>query len=1108
MLHFVFTSSESPNSLWGWKIDIEIEIESNQVIIPWAHHLRVAANFLIVLFSKKLILGDEETDESATEALKNPLFKYGIQDKCQKMVITSLKPKLDENLVNLVVIPGADSGGLSFRKGSMNDRKSSLPGFKPPEPNSALTLAGYIANYTASAASLAQYSENLIIEEWIAGSERVCEAWSIMKKDAGSVGPQLTVGGREMEQAERAVFAVYTTFFDFIDVLGNLIESPKQVNDTVLKSFIRQACQIRKWAQQQKQGLIDSDSEIDYSTISKEIVKRCVVLIHCEYKQALNELGIHRINVTSLPSLYRAQTTDTIISGSKGPEAKFREGNKWKSVKQAAESMSKLRNLLKIIGPTRSNITEQDNEKKEFTKVNGLIYEFLESKSDLPMFFFALDMKRNQALARTIGINYLMHMFKISTKSHKALKGQIVRMFSESFRVNNSSKKKHYLKDLEGVDCNLQRCVQRSFFSMYQLLLNHLRLSEVKDLDCTGQEVSHTYMKTFEALSFPFEDIDSYKLLDLKLHESLSFLLTWSKGQKINEHVSYKFDISSCITSLKVHNEEEFQENQPENAECFSLSTVNRLEGEFGQDTEITKKLCLEIIRGEANKRPIVQVLVTAMCDEEGFETVEGNINEQGEPLFLFVKRSEPKEGINILSKLEVIEDNPIRLRPIYIPYSRFLVKEQDASETTKRNERKRFLRQAAWILLKHLVYTCAGKPEHRYIEESLSEMKKNKLQTMFAELLLGEASWVRTKERIDLAPRDVAKLSLKKVSSGELWMQGEVSKPKMHRNPMIDWVNQFRETFKHYYPGDLIELSGVESPIAFVENWFLKIDPTMKGILSVDELKSTDISDDLKDESRIRNSLGQVDFFCYLNFVVKENFEIAQEYGDQEYDEIYSHKLMTSIPKDFYLAIEEISFEVPNMISHLKREIKPTSSHSILDYLALFEELSDIEKPGLIHPEKIPANTPIEFLNSSKDLDFFVMLKAVYAYPGKFGDYYAELQPVITSIDDLPQSVEELWNPQKVDSSANDYIASLLWVLYQTCCSESMNKVLAKPDYIEGILKHMLFGASETIIVIAFRIIRSIVPNQLTPQSFSLIWQNIRKEFMDKYLSPEIRDD
>ena len=170
---------------------------------------------------------------------------------------------------------------------------------------------------------------------------------------------------------------------------------------------------------------------------------------------------------------------------------------------------------------------------------------------------------------------------------------------------------------------------------------------------------------------------------------------------------------------------------------------------------------------------------------------------------------------------------NPIAIRPTYMNYEQLLIKQQEQQENDKRNDRRKLLKNSAWILLKQFVYTCAGKPEHLHDSSSSKEVKKLKLQSMFADLLLNEVEWIKTKEVVDREEADSAKLKLMQVSSGELWMDSVLDKPKARRNPMKEWVSQFRDVFSHLMnddDGDLL--------IGLIEGYINELDPTLKGVV------------------------------------------------------------------------------------------------------------------------------------------------------------------------------------------------------------------------------------------------------------------------------------
>ena len=68
--------------------------------------------------------------------------------------------------------------------------------------------------FTANTRSFGKYSESTTLEELVTGSDRVLNAMISMKKKIGIVGPIAAIGGAALDQAERAIMAVYISAFD------------------------------------------------------------------------------------------------------------------------------------------------------------------------------------------------------------------------------------------------------------------------------------------------------------------------------------------------------------------------------------------------------------------------------------------------------------------------------------------------------------------------------------------------------------------------------------------------------------------------------------------------------------------------------------------------------------------------------------------------------------------------------------------------------------------------------------------------------------------------------------------------------------------------------
>ena len=110
-----------------------------------------------------------------------------------------------------------------------------------------------------------------------------------------------------MDQAERAVFAVYTGYFEVVDTMSSLFDSPTQAGPT-LKIIIKQSCQIRSWAQKHKQKLLDGgNNDITYKIINDDVVKKCALLLGADYKSSLRELGITKVIKHLVSSIAKVQ---------------------------------------------------------------------------------------------------------------------------------------------------------------------------------------------------------------------------------------------------------------------------------------------------------------------------------------------------------------------------------------------------------------------------------------------------------------------------------------------------------------------------------------------------------------------------------------------------------------------------------------------------------------------------------------------------------------------------------------------------------------------------------------------------------------------------------
>ena len=1088
LLHFAFTSDDSTN-FWGWRIEVKAEVDISFFNSSWMDHLRTATNALIVTFSQQLISGGLEAAEQPNEALqailRNKLLKAGIHDKCH-CSITGSKPELSSELVQLSKLtfkPGKETHGLegSLRRAVSLDIPKKMP--------STSVLSSYLSNFSAISTNFAQYSEIKIIEDFIKGNEKLETAWQTMKKEAGVTGPVANIGGLELAKAERALFSVFAVFFDFAHHLPQVFDDPEDLDES-LKFVIRQTCQMRKWAQQQKQKLMDNEEhkEISYVQIQADILQKCTLLLNSEHKKALQELGVSSIKVTPAgPLLAKAYSVDP--STLPRVEHRVERGSPAKS----GSALSKIKTLLTISGPTASD--EDQVEKKDFKLVTDLIYELLNSPATAGEIVALCSRRRDMAISRAIGLNYLVEIAKnASIDNVRQVESMVSAAFSESL-LNTDRQKVHYLAAVEGIDPTLLSCLQRSFFTMYQLLLERLNLVNVKSLDCTSDDVSSTFLVIMEGLSFPFEDLDAMMLFDLNVRNAITFLLTWAKGLKIYEKVKYKFDPSKCVTQLKVFNEREYSRTDEE--ECFSLNVKNRLDGDVEEEEEDAQQFCLQVLRGKPETQPITD-LVVAVTQPEGYEEVPGNVNERGEQLQIYVKREAPLPGRRFLTKLSVTGIEPIRFETVYTPYADLQVQDQTQEDEGKRSTRRERLRKAAWTLFKLLLYSCCGKPDGKSADSQTTEAKKAKLQEMFTDVLLQEVKWSPAKEKLEAGGKEAAALRLRKVCSGDLWLTEEINKAKLAANPMVEWTDQLRDLKRSLEANSDLDAKSkefVKGLYKAVKKYVTLIDPTCKGAVALDESLLERVGGSAQELQNFLNSEGEVDFFTYLNW------ELTRMVSVTEVD-ISLFPLLSDIPSDFTQAKERYDLgNVNGVLKRLQAKMNPNEDHSFAPYLIWFDQLSQPDKPGLIHSTVLPEPVPSEFINANAEFDFFLALNVVKANPGKFPDFWRELKAGLADLEGLANSCSELYTPQKSHSSLSDYTASLLWTMYQCCGSKSFKEAVARSGVLLELLKHAFVGMSEVISTISCRIVRSIVSSGLQPETVSDLWTRVPKDLMLRFM-------
>jgi hypothetical protein len=1041
LLYFTFTSDGSTN-FWGWKVTIESEIEMAYLGVNWLDHLRNSCNFVVIQLSKQLITGDFpeliETD-SLTSFWANPLIKYGIKDRVQPMLGSD--PHLHEGLLKLACHYQRPEA-LSLRKS-----RSAIEFAEGQAPASAISrvLNSYISSFEENSRQTYNYSENPAFEELITGTPRAKAAWKDLKRRADLVGPQFTIGGEELEAAERAVFAVYCAFFELGEFLHHYFDNPQDIGST-LRFMVREANSVRKTAQLLKQQQLDAGKEADYATVSSEIISKCIVLLNSEYKQAASQLGINKV-LSNLLTLSRSQDQPALQPISK-----------WSSVQRAVGSMSRLKTLLKLTVSHEKD--DQNDEVKEFMRVARLVTEVLSSQVQADALTKSQAHRRDRALARSIGLCNLSTAFKSTNlpSAKEQLQLQVAQAFSDSFCNADKDVKQHYSSNLQGVDHDLFRAVQSAFFVLYQMLLDRLNVTQVAQTDCTSEQVSQSILTTYEALAFPFEQVDSHVLLDLNLVNPLRFLLSWAQGEGIVETVPKRFLKEKVITELTVHNESEFDQSK----EGFSLHIINRLsEGDFDDGLGQHPKLCLGVHRGTL-KDPVTDFVISQEPLED-YEVI-GNVNEMGGELKLSVHRSDKAD--RFLVGLHVVGYNPIQLEGTYAVEADLLGADVSEEERDKRSKRREYMKKGAWALYRLLFYSCAGKPESQ--TGGALESKKARLQEAFTELAFEYLQWKPSKSN------NSSSLALGKVSSGQLW-QDETEVILQRKGNMISgFVCSLRKSLEEVRSEDNTDL--IDEFFAGIDRYFAAFDPSMKGLIPRDSLTEAQLEQCGSDLLEICDQAGQLDFFRFLDVMLAEGSEF--EYLRRLLGQAY-------LPTDFQDAKAYYSDrDISSTLELLIKDINP-ADNSFIPYLVLFKTSHAEGRPGIVLKTLCSPSVPPAFLNRDSELDLYTALHAIHDNSTEFESYWAEIKSVV-KVEQLPSSAASLYITTEKEQELQ---ATLLWTLLQSSGSQSYLKVLSRPYYLSELTQHMLFSSNIRVNAIASRIVRMILISQHSPQSFNSIW-------------------
>ena len=997
-----------------------------------------------------------------------------------------METSIDKNLMSLAnvqapmktgILGAGILSGLAKKEESKDEFSGLFSKLSNQAPSGKKMLEDYIKNFGSNTKVSYKFSKQEMIEEIVEGSERVLAAYEKLKKSAGLVGPMASFGGKNLDQPERAVFAVYVTLFQVFEPIAAVIEDPSQI-DAPIKSILKMANNIRRWAQQEHQRRSESNAEVSKEEIAAEIVRKCVILLNSQIHIAINEMGIKQVLINLNTSLEIKKSMSDKKPSIEKPAAVLKPGSKWMKVKKAVKGMTQLKTLTSMKTRSIAN-TEVESEDSEIGRVGKIIMEFIGAEIDVKDLVVQLHKRRSYAIARAVGLNNLGEMIKFAPQEAlQTITWYVSSVFSESFK--NSGKKAHYTHGIEGADPSLILTIQTAFFGIYQSLLGQMRLSHAKKLDCTDMKVTRTFLGTFEALSVPFEAIDIHKIIDLNLEDSIKFLTAWMNGLYINEVCPTKFDNSKCITNFVVHDEEGKDDNQE--GRLMSLNVVNRLAGELEaaasdeEQSEEVKRLCLENRFGGEELNPIVQISEIGYIPdqlEEGWEIIEGSINEIGELNYLSVKRAKPHPSLQYLTAVSVISNDPIRLAGEFKPHTDFLVEVTDEADQEVRKTRKERLRESSWNLFKMLIYSCAGKVDT--LRSAGSEViKKTQLQEQILELFYEEFKYKKSKP--EKASSEHVDLEMRESASGELWLKNVIKQSSTSsgkdENLIKRWHNDFQAACGKEGDGVAMFLNEfinkADTVSAKVTHY-----PTYEEFAEL--CPSTPEQIDLPPGTVIQNEEGKTDFFTI--------FHSLTTYNDGDFYKDYKIDLETfKVPKDYQAACE-MYVQSPSTFCQFLDAAIP-EENVFRRFIEMAEKSSVDDKPGLVAKEDLIENVPSEFLTSEGAFDLFKALEYIQENPGDAR--WDEVKEFIPSNIPAPYEAE-------LECSL-PYVASLLWTMHQTCGSSSMRKLLSREKYLTEIVNHMFLTEHATVSVTAFRMARMIIAECHSLQSFSSVWNELDK--------------
>ena len=719
-LYFTFKSDGSAN-YWGWKITIKSLVSVKTVQRFWPETSKDTMALFVSIATARLISGRFDTTELPEELIKvldNPFLKHGIFDRC----LLSVRPlaKVNPDILKLV------DCALEEKEFQLAEPLSS----RAIVQSNDIGLKSYLTNY--GQISGATYSPSVFLQDLIEGKDEVVTCWNQLKQKCSIVGPVMNIGGTELDQAERAIFAVYTAFFEIVDTMARIFSNVNEVGRTV-KLFVKESCNIRIWSQKQKQKMIDSGNEdASYKIINDDIVKKCTLLLGCQYKACLQELGVTKVLSNLIKNIAEIQENTTL-----------KQGSKWASVRGAMKSSKILRKLTVI---KKKSVKTENEDVKEFMRVSELVRSFLESSVSIDKISNALETIRIRAIARAAGFVFVAKNLKRFAITDENI---LIKLLSESLKKNEV--KLHYGHGLQGVDPYLLASVQKAFFSIIRNLQQEI--IPCADMEHNLETYSHI-LTNIETLSCHLHVTDTHMLLDLPLAGTIKVLLDWSKGNIKEITLRGAFSKKKCITSIVLTTADLIGEGKSK------IIVVEKRED--------SPSLCLAYdISGD--ELPITSFEIKEDLNHE-YGDLLGEFIQNGVTKWIYLKRNEPTPFFNYLTE---ISDE---LVPKYLSYADCL-DPVDPNLKEKTKKLRQDLCCNSWKLYKQLFFTIVGS------WQGTNENQHQQVQDLFLQAIFSEVS---------MSNALADEINLKKLSAGTSWVGKVMDTAPLTK--MQQWLVEFRK--------------------------------------------------------------------------------------------------------------------------------------------------------------------------------------------------------------------------------------------------------------------------------------------------------------------------